>query len=81
MTDGSAAKIDTSKVAVYLLTGEYDAATPPAASAQIAEQIPGATFQEMKGLGHFPMSEDPDAFYGYLEPVLQEIRARRTETA
>lgn len=81
MTDGSAAEIDTSQVAVYLLTGEYDAATPPVASAQVAEQIPGAIFREMKGLGHFPMSEDPDVFYAYLEPVLEEIRARRREAS
>jgi len=27
----------------------------------------------MKGVGHFPMSEDPQAFLTYLLPVLQEI--------
>jgi hypothetical protein len=31
----------------------------------------------MKGLGHFPMSENPQAFLGYLRPVLEEIRALR----
>jgi hypothetical protein len=30
----------------------------------------------MKGLGHFPMSENPQAFLGYLRPVLDEIRSR-----
>jgi len=30
----------------------------------------------MKGLGHFPMSENPEAFLGYLRPVLAEIAAR-----
>jgi len=30
----------------------------------------------MKGLGHFPMSENPEAFLGYLRPVLQEIASR-----
>jgi hypothetical protein len=29
----------------------------------------------MKGLGHFPMSESPEAFLGYLRPVLREIYA------
>jgi hypothetical protein len=28
----------------------------------------------MQGLGHFPMSENPEAFLGYLRPVLREIR-------
>ena len=29
----------------------------------------------MKGLGHFPMSEDPEKFVGYLLPVLEKISA------
>jgi pimeloyl-ACP methyl ester carboxylesterase len=28
----------------------------------------------MKGLGHFPMSENPEAFVGHLLPVLDKIR-------
>jgi len=68
-----AREIDTSKVAVFLLTGEYDWSTPPALSQAVAEQIPGALFQTMEGLGHFPMSEDPERFLGYLRPVLGKI--------
>ena len=34
----------------------------------------GARFVSMKNLGHFPMSENPEAFLGYLRPVLDEIR-------
>ena len=41
-----------------------------------AEQIPGAVYQTMRGLGHFPMSEDPERFRGYLLPVLDVIRAK-----
>jgi hypothetical protein len=29
----------------------------------------------MKGLGHFPMSENPDVFLSYLRPVLDKIAA------
>ena len=29
----------------------------------------------MKGLGHFPMSENPDVFLSYLLPVLDRISA------
>ena len=68
-----ASEIDTSKTRVFLLTGEYDAATPPALSEEVAGQIKGASYQTMRGLGHFPMSEDPERFYGYIEPVLGEI--------
>jgi len=35
----------------------------------------------MPGLGHFPMSEDPQRFLGYLRPVLEEIRARESSVA
>ncbi len=76
-----AAEIDTSKTRVFLLTGEYDAATPPEVSEQVARQIKGATYRTMKGLGHFPMSEDPERFRRYIEPVLAEIlggRARQS---
>ncbi len=68
-----ASEIDTSKTRVFLLTGEYDAATTPEMSQEVAGQIKGCSYQTMKGLGHFPMSEDPERFYGYIEPVLGEI--------
>jgi len=32
---------------------------------------------EMKGLGHFPMSEDPARFRDYSLPVLADLRAKR----
>ena len=37
----------------------------------------------MKGLGHFPMSEDPQAFLKHLLPVLEKIgrSAERSEGA
>ncbi len=73
---GLADQIDTSLLDVYFLTGEYDWASPPAASALLAAQVKGSTFTEMAGLGHFPMSEDPAAFKRYIAPVLDEIAAR-----
>jgi len=69
----TARDIDTSRVAVYLLTGEYDWAATPAMSRELAEQIPGAFYRTMEGLGHFPMSEDPEWFLHYVRPVLDEI--------
>jgi pimeloyl-ACP methyl ester carboxylesterase len=72
----TAREIDTSRVAVYLLTGEYDWAATPAMSRELSEQIPGARYRAMEGLGHFPMSEDPERFLEYVRPVLDEIRQR-----
>jgi len=72
----TAEQIDTNRVAVYLLTGEYDWATTPDMTKELAARIKGAHFQTMAGLGHFPMSEDPDRFRSYIAPLLQEIRQK-----
>ncbi|HUT48739.1 MAG TPA: alpha/beta hydrolase [Alphaproteobacteria bacterium] len=66
--------IDTSKCPLYMLTGEYDYSASPADSEAAAALIPGAKLTIMKGLGHFPMSENPEGFREYLLPVLKEIR-------
>ena len=66
-------EIDTGACPVYMLTGEYDYSCTPEASEETAALIPGAELQIMEGLGHFPMSEDPETFRGYLMPVLAQI--------
>jgi len=66
--------IDTSVCPLYLLTGEYDYSASPQDTEAAAARIRGAKVTIMNGLGHFPMSENPDAFLGYLRPVLEEIR-------
>jgi len=68
--------IDAGRCPVYLLTGEYDFSCTPEDSRETAARIPGATCSVMAGLGHFPMSEDPARFRGYILPVLSEIRRR-----
>lgn len=68
--------IDTRKCPVYMLTGEYDYSCTPEMSRQTAERIPGARFQEMKRIGHFPMAENPEGFLQYLTPILDELRSR-----
>ena len=65
--------IDTSRCPVHILAGEYDYSCTPELARATAERIPGARFTEMAGLGHFPMAEDPEAFLGYLRPVLAEL--------
>ena len=69
-------RIDTSRCPVVMLTGEYDYSCTPEASRATAAKIPGAEFREMKGLGHFPMTENPEAFLEYLRPALARLRAR-----
>lgn len=72
----TAEQIDATRTPLYLLTGEYDWASTPDMSAELAGRIKGARFQKMEGLGHFPMSEDPERFLIAVMPVLEEIRAR-----
>jgi pimeloyl-ACP methyl ester carboxylesterase len=69
----SLAEIDTAKCPVYMLTGEYDYSCTPEVSRDTAAKIAGAKLEIMTGLGHFPMSEDPERFKGYLMPVLAQI--------
>ena len=68
--------IDTRVCPLYMLTGEYDYSASPRDTEAAAAKIPGAKVTIMQGLGHFPMSEHPEAFLGYLRPVLDEIRRR-----
>ena len=68
--------IDTSKVSVDILSGEYDASGTCELGQAAHAAIPGSTWTEMKGVGHFPMSENPEAFIRYITPVLARIRAR-----
>jgi pimeloyl-ACP methyl ester carboxylesterase len=67
-------EIDTRVCPLYCLTGEYDYSASPRDTEAAVARIAGAKFTVMKGLGHFPMSENPEAFLGYLRPVLDEIR-------
>ena len=69
--------IDTKVCPLYLLTGEYDYSASPRDSEAVAARVKGAKLTIMKGLGHFPMSENPAAFLGYLRPVLHEILSKR----
>lgn len=68
--------LDGRRIPVELLTGSYDESATPADSRRVAALVPGARFGEMPELGHFPMTEHPRVFLGYLRPVLARIGAR-----
>jgi pimeloyl-ACP methyl ester carboxylesterase len=70
------AGINTGDCPLYFLTGEYDYSCTPADTRDLANRIEGAHVTIMEGLGHFPVSEDPPRFLGYLRPVLERILAR-----
>ena len=66
-------QIDIKRCPLFFLTGEYDYSCTAEGTLAVAEQT-GAQATIMKGLGHFPMSEDPAKFNDYLLPVLEKIR-------
>ncbi len=68
--------IDTSRCPLYLLSGEYDYSCTPQDTLSLGRLVAGARVSIMPGLGHFPMSEDPDRFLPHLRPVLEEIADR-----
>jgi pimeloyl-ACP methyl ester carboxylesterase len=72
---GKVGAIDTGVCPLYLLTGEYDFSCTPADTERTAGQIKGAEVTVMRGLGHFPMSENPQLFRSYILPVLEKIRS------
>jgi pimeloyl-ACP methyl ester carboxylesterase len=67
-------RIDTKKCPVIMLTGEYDYSCTPEISRATAAKIPGAQFEVMRGMGHFPMAENPELFLEYLRPALARLR-------
>ncbi len=69
----SAHRIDTGQCRFYVLSGDYDWSAYPEACQALADAVPGAQYTLMKGMGHFPMSEDPVQFKRYLMPVLEDI--------
>ncbi|MDT3680366.1 MAG: alpha/beta hydrolase [Burkholderiaceae bacterium] len=69
-------RIDTRRTPLWLLTGEYDYSATPADGRRIAEAIPGARFETMPGLGHFPMTENPAALMTHLEPITAALATK-----
>lgn len=69
-------RIDTRRCPVIMLTGEYDYSCTPEISRATAAKIPGAEFEVMRGMGHFPMAENPELFLEYLRPALARLLAR-----
>jgi pimeloyl-ACP methyl ester carboxylesterase len=76
LRNGLAAPLRNSPCPLYLLSGEYDVSATPKMGRELADLIGAEYFQVMKGVGHFPMSENPEAFRGYLLPVLDMIEKR-----
>ena len=73
LRNGGADGLAGSRCPIYLLSGEYDPSATPEMGREVAELANAAHFEVMKGMGHFPMSENPALFREYLLPVLERI--------
>ena len=70
-------QIDIKRCPLFLLTGEYDYSCTSEGTRDVAKRTrTPATI--MQGLGHFPMSENPEKFISYLLPVLEKICALKS---
>ena len=75
----SIANIDTANCPVFMLTGEYDWSTTPAAAETVAAAIPGAIHKTMPKLGQFPAAESPDRFIPFLLEAIDHVQRIRSE--
>ncbi len=67
-------QIDPSRIPLHLMAGEYDYTCPPDAIEACAKRIGGDTrYTLLRGLGHFPMSEDYGRFRPHLLEALEGI--------
>ena len=55
-------QLDTVKVPVLVLVGEFDEATPPAMSEELAKLLPHAELKILQGCAHVPQLQEPALF-------------------
>jgi 3-oxoadipate enol-lactonase len=70
------ASLETIRVPVLLLVGEYDAITPPACSQSMQGRIPGSELHVIPDAGHMSPLENPEAFNAKLLPFLERVAVR-----
>ncbi len=73
LRNGLADGLKDSGCPLYLLSGEYDPSATPEMGREVADLAGAAHFEVMRGMGHFPMSENPTLFRQYLIPILHDI--------
>jgi len=61
------------RLPAMVIAGSEDGATPPDLVRDLADLIPGARFELMRGLGHLPCVEQPGAYAALLTDFLASI--------
>jgi proline iminopeptidase len=66
-------------VPALVVTGAYDWVCPPVAGRTIAAGLADADYIEVRGAGHFPFAEEPEAFQGAVRGLLARVAARERD--
>ena len=66
-------RLDTLRPRLLLLRGLDDPTTPPEYEKEIHEAVPGSRYVELRGAGHFPPTEIPDAFNALIEQFVAAL--------
>jgi 3-oxoadipate enol-lactonase len=56
-----------------VVAGEHDSVTPPAVARALAAALANAQFREIRGAGHVPAIEQPEALAGLIREHLNEV--------
>jgi len=71
------APLPSLRVPVLVVCGEHDEGTPASENRRLAGLVPGARYEEIAGMRHFPNVEAPDAFNRIMLGWLAAQRDRR----
>ncbi|MGI8696018.1 MAG: alpha/beta fold hydrolase, partial [Mycobacteriales bacterium] len=63
-------------VPILIVVGDQDRLTPPAHSAELARELPGAELLVVPGAGHIVILESPDVVDETLVAFLRRVPAR-----
>jgi 3-oxoadipate enol-lactonase len=61
------------RLPTQVIAGDADGSTPPDLVKEMAELIPGARYDLIRGAGHLPCVEKPDDYAAILSRFLGEI--------
>jgi pimeloyl-ACP methyl ester carboxylesterase len=69
--------IDTKLCPIVGLCGAYDWSNTPAMAKATMDKIKGGHYMQLEGLGHFPATENPQAFARYFLQALDLLGAAK----
>ena len=68
-------RLATIRNPTLVMCGALDQTTPPALAREVAQALPGASYEEIAGSGHCPMLEQPEALVAAMGAFIDKARA------